>query len=187
MKSFNWRHFRRDLKQVLTQAVEDWLAAHTNKSAHAVALYGFYAETDGPIHLPMLGLREHAILPSPDPLASWWEEWSPYEWPEPCQEVALDEQARKTLEHSLTLHACSGDVAHWRDVHVLYIQSINKVLNALRTHEPTRRCSPTSLAGTTAGNMPPTRSPRRPLAHTLDMSPKTPDLRARSMRRGWPF
>lgn len=136
MKSFNWRHFRRDLKQVLTQAVEDWLAAHTNKSAHAVALYGFYAETDGPIHLPMLGLREHAILPSPDPLASWWEEWSPYEWPEPCQEVALDEQARKTLEHSLTLHACSGDVAHWRDVHVLYIQSINKVLNALRTQLP---------------------------------------------------
>ncbi|HEV2236319.1 MAG TPA: DUF4303 domain-containing protein [Ktedonobacterales bacterium] len=111
---FNWGAFADAMADGMIVATRKLLADSTGETPYAVALFGFYAETTGPIHLPCLALAteesvqlDHRFSP-PD-----WEHID-YDW---MTTPALGDLQKRLVE------AVDGlPRADWEEAHARYEQ-----------------------------------------------------------------
>lgn len=98
---FDWSGFERELTAALVERVRSAIAERPDAGYDAAALDHIYRETDGPIMLPYLAVRDAEAAADPDRL------WSTADWGDFDDEWLPDERARH-WQSALTSYACGG-------------------------------------------------------------------------------
>ncbi len=123
---FDWSGFEGELTAALVERVRSAIAERPDAGYDAAALDHIYRETDGPIMLPYLGLRDAEAAADPD------RSWSTADWGDFEDEWLPDERTRH-WQQALTSYACGGSSGRWEATFERYLTVLVRVCKRART------------------------------------------------------
>lgn len=123
---FDWSGFESELTAALVEGIRSAIAERPDAGYDAAALDHVYRETDGPIMLPYLALRDAEAAGDPD---RWWStaDWGDYEveW--------LTDERRRHWERVLASYAGGGSRRRWEATFERYLTVLVRVCKRART------------------------------------------------------
>jgi hypothetical protein len=124
----DWAGLERGLRDGVLRAARTWVGEHPAEPLGVVAFHHLYAETDGPIYLPVLALvGADTFAALPDDL-----QWSVADWADSDVDWVSTEQAAE-WQSALTVYACSGSVEHWETTFDQFIDVLVEVCRQARS------------------------------------------------------
>lgn len=134
MSDFDWTRFSDAASEALLHAAEELLASVGDETPYGLALTSFYAETTGPIYLPMLALGTEETLDHPE-----WR-WSAPDFEHIDEEWLVDEWPERLVEAVDGLPRTEWETAHQR-----YEQTMLDAMTRTRTALVTQGKVPSTI------------------------------------------
>ncbi|WP_246159302.1 DUF4303 domain-containing protein [Catellatospora sichuanensis] len=120
--TFDWAAFERELEAGLVATVKAAIAVEPDQRWYAAAMAEIYAEEDGVICLPLLGVNSEEALAESDGDVRW----HPPDWPT-FGDLWLPEDRWAHWQQALTAQACRGTPEEWTSTYELFLSALVRV------------------------------------------------------------
>lgn len=128
---FDWTGFEDELTRGLVASVTAVRNSVPDGRHYAAALFGLYAEAEGVVCLPLLGVGDEDALDDPDDRDRFGARWDVAAWDAVDHDWPGDR--RGDLEAALTAEACRSTPEHWDRTHARFRTTLTRACRAART------------------------------------------------------
>ena len=129
MTKLDWREFEASIREECQLAIARWMKRNPKRKAYAIAFHECYAEMDGVITIPQLGIN----VSDPETLVTNFEEtgwkWNSADWP--WLDIFPSRTRLNRLERALTQEACRGSQTHWLKTHKRFFTMLIRISKLL--------------------------------------------------------
>ncbi len=123
MARFKWKAYEDLLTKLALEAIGEVLDDHPDESFYAASFHGFYAEEEGQIAVPLLGVNSHEAIDE------GYSTWGPPDWY--WDDVPFEDDELDELQAAMQEEACRADVDHWHKTHARFMEAMVKVSKSL--------------------------------------------------------
>lgn len=127
--SFDWAGFERELTAAVVRTIGSTVAEDPGANFTAAALDSIYAEAEGVLTLPYLGVNRGPLPQLPA------EEWNPADWDHYHADwlPGVGGDGGRSWLDDLTAEACRGTPEHWNATYDRYLCTLIRVCRRART------------------------------------------------------